>query len=115
MRMKHLIMVALLALVGAACSGSDDGGAIETPDTIDADVVGTIQNTWQPATFKAAVGATVTWEWDGLHNVVAEDGSFDSGEAVEGGSFEYTFDTAGTFAYMCEVHGAPMSGTIDVE
>ncbi|MGM0447380.1 MAG: halocyanin domain-containing protein [Methanobacteriota archaeon] len=68
-------------------------------------------------------GTTVVWEWTGEgggHNVVEEDGTFESGEAVaeEGETFEYTFEDAGegdVFRYVCEPHeGAGMKGAVAV-
>ncbi|RAW45681.1 halocyanin domain-containing protein [Halorubrum sp. 48-1-W] len=57
-------------------------------------------------------GTSVVWEWTGAggaHNVVADDETFDSGEAVEeeGTTFEYTFEDASegdVFNYLCVPH-----------
>jgi len=54
-------------------------------------------------------GTTVTWEWTGKgqsHNVKAEDGSFDSGTAEAGDdvTFEHTFESTGTYQYICVPH-----------
>jgi plastocyanin len=67
------------------------------------------------------VGTTVTWMYNANlpHTVTSDDGLFDSGTLGSGGSFSYTFDEAGTFAYHCRFHGGPggsaMSGVIIVE
>ncbi|EMA64299.1 halocyanin domain-containing protein [Halorubrum lipolyticum] len=80
-----------------------------------------------PAAILIDSGTTVVWEWTGEgggHNVVAEDETFDSGDAVseEGATFEYTFDDASdgdTFNYACEPHetvgmkGAVAVGSVD--
>lgn len=60
-------------------------------------------------------GSEVTWtNEDGFaHSVVATDGSFFSESLDEGESFKTTFDTAGTFAYVCGIH-ASMTGTVVV-
>ena len=66
---------------------------------------------------------TVVWEWTGAggaHNVVAEDGPFDSGETVgeEGHTFEYSFTDAASgdaFNYFCSPHRAVgMKGVIAI-
>ncbi|MFB6143484.1 MAG: halocyanin domain-containing protein [Halorientalis sp.] len=54
-------------------------------------------------------GTTVVWEWTGdggTHNVVAEDGTFDSGSPVAGAdvTFEYTFESDGIYNYYCAPH-----------
>ncbi|GAA0722764.1 halocyanin-like protein [Halorubrum trapanicum] len=76
-----------------------------------------------PAAILIDPGATVVWEWTGQgggHNVVADDGTFDSGSAVpdEGTTFEYTFEDAGegdTFNYYCGPHqSVGMKGVVAV-
>ncbi len=60
-------------------------------------------------------GSTVTWtNADGPnHSVVATDGSFHSDSLGTGDSFSTTFDTAGTFTYVCGIH-VSMHGTVVV-
>ena len=76
-----------------------------------------------PAAILVDPGTTVVWEWTGAggaHNVVADDGTFDSGETVgeAGHTFEYTFAdaTAGdAFAYLCTPHQAVgMKGVVAI-
>ena len=53
------------------------------------------------------VGTTVTWtnaDPGIVHTVTAVDGSFDSGNIADGGTFSYTFDSPGTFEYFCAPH-----------
>jgi halocyanin-like protein len=65
-------------------------------------------------------GATVEWNWTGdggAHNVVHEDGAFDSGTAVstEGVNFEHTFEEDGVYQYYCNPHkGSGMKGVVVV-
>ena len=60
-------------------------------------------------------GSEVTWtNGDGFaHSVVATDGAFHSDSLGTGDSFTTTFDTAGTYTYVCGIHGA-MTGTVVV-
>lgn len=111
---KLLGMAIVLALIGAACGGADDGGAItppggETPaNGRTHDVTGTTTNTFDPAEITVAVGDTVSWEWmDAVpgHNVTAVNDEFNSGDPIPDGSFEFTFTEAGTVEYYCTVHG----------
>ncbi len=71
-----------------------------------------------PAAVHVDNGATVTWEWTGqggAHNVVSEDGAFESGSPVEQGTFEYTFEEDGIYNYYCSPHkGQGMKGSIVV-
>jgi plastocyanin len=61
------------------------------------------------------VGTTVVVRNDDSapHTWTADDGAFDSGNIDGGGTFEFTFTEAGTFAFHCNVHPS-MTGTITV-
>ncbi|SFR69927.1 halocyanin domain-containing protein [Halogeometricum rufum] len=63
-----------------------------------------------PAAVRVDPGTTVVWEWNGkggAHNVVAEDGAFESEMVGEKGyTFEQTFDSAGVHRYVCVPHEA---------
>ena len=62
---------------------------------------------FSPATLTVSAGTTVTWtNNEGVqHTVTADDDSFGSDALPEGGTFEFTFDTPGTYAYHCRFHG----------
>jgi plastocyanin len=81
--------------------------------------VGGVDTVFTPATLNLHPGDLVTWRnAGGIHNVRADDNSFTSG-ATSGDpwTFVRTFNTAGTFGYYCDNHGAPglgMFGTIHV-
>jgi plastocyanin len=61
------------------------------------------------------VGTTVTVTNDDStsHTWTSLDGVFDSGTLAPGASFQFTFDTPGTFAYHCNIHSS-MTGSITV-
>jgi plastocyanin len=63
-----------------------------------------------------AVGATVTWTWGSNasngHNVTFAGGP--ASDTQVSGTFQRTFNTAGTFSYQCTVHG-PMTGEVRVQ
>ncbi len=67
---------------------------------------------WLPAVISVSVGETVTWSNDdtAAHTVTSgtnldgPDGIFDSSLFLAGTTFEVTFDTEGTFPYICMVH-----------
>ena len=60
-------------------------------------------------------GDTVEWSNGSVrrHTVTANDGSFDSGDLFEGGTFSRQFDAAGAYPYHCTVH-LGMNGEVDV-
>jgi len=73
-----------------------------------------------PAGIRITPETTVTWAWasGARHNVVAADGTFDSGEPVvsDEETFAHTFGGAGAWRYYCEPHRAVgMRGAVVVE
>jgi LPXTG-motif cell wall-anchored protein len=76
----------------------------------------TIQDfAFSPKSITIDAGDTVTWRNtdDVAHSATAEDGTFDTGTFGKGSSRSETFDTAGTFQYICTPHPF-MKGTIKV-
>ncbi|HUP70902.1 MAG TPA: plastocyanin/azurin family copper-binding protein [Acidimicrobiales bacterium] len=70
---------------------------------------------FKPGTISVKTGDKVTWRFEdkGIpHNVVAGDDSFKS-DIKDSGTFQHTFDKAGTFTYSCTVHPG-MNGTVKV-
>jgi len=75
-----------------------------------------------PSTVTIEVGETVTWENNDTAAHTASGGNptdgltgpWDSSLIMAGGSYSFTFDTAGTFDYFCMVHPW-MEGTVIVE
>jgi plastocyanin len=81
-------------------------------------------NSFTPKTITIAAGTTVTWTWTGTalqHNVVPDATQpTTSGTPVNGPhTYDFTFNTPGTYLYYCSNHGAAggigMSGTITVQ
>ena len=99
--------------------GSPPATAEATPEGDDAGggtVVPIAQFAFDPASISVAVGTTVTWINNDTvpHTVTATDGSFNSGNLNPGESFSFTFESAGTFDYICNYH-PNMTGTVIVE
>ena len=63
---------------------------------------------FDPPAIEVDAGTDVVWEWTGeggQHNVVDEDGEFESETTEEEGfTFTYTFEEAGTYLYACTPH-----------
>ena len=77
---------------------------------------------FNPPSIEIKTGTTVTWHniepadypvVSGFHQVVADDGSFDSDRVAPGARWSFTFDKPGTYNYHCGVH-ATMTGQIVV-
>jgi plastocyanin len=67
---------------------------------------------FNPASLTVAAGTTVTWTNNDAiaHTVTSDTGLFDSGSITAtggyggGGTFSFTFATAGTYNYHCNIH-----------
>ena len=62
---------------------------------------------FNPSTLTIRVGTTVIWKnvSSAPHTVTSDDGqTFDSSNIAVGGTFRFTFKTAGTFSYHCNIH-----------
>jgi plastocyanin len=75
-----------------------------------------------PATLTINEGDTVNWVFRSTHTTTADTSSvekWDSGTKTSGQEFSHTFDSAGVFAYHCNLHsvsgGTGMNGTIVVQ
>lgn len=104
-------------LTATACGDDDSSGPGPGPETGPVTVG---DNFFQPANVtvaRAGGAAEVVWNWSGsnLHNVTFDAGPPNSNTQTSG-SFSRTFGEAGSFTYICTVHGrAVMSGTVVVE
>jgi len=101
-------------------NGDDDRGGESTPSassdsTTEGSAVEIADFAYGPESLEIAAGTEVTWTNNDstAHTVTADDGSFDSGKIDEGGTFSFTFDTPGTYAYHCDFH-PNMTATIVV-
>jgi plastocyanin len=127
-------LLAAIALVAAACSSNETPSSQGTTPpatsppatsppatsppatTAGVTVKGTDQLTFDPKELTVKVGETVTWLNGGsvAHTVTFTNGPTFDKTLNEGEVVTRTFDTAGTFAYFCKVHGQSMSGKIIV-
>lgn len=92
------------ATTASTAGGAAGGGAVAIKDFAFAAKIVTV-----------AKGTTVTWTNGDTakHSVVSTDTSFVSNDLPQGATFQHTFDTVGTFTYICGIHPY-MTGTITV-
>lgn len=124
MTLPTRIMRALAALAAvAAITALAAGSALAAEEKVS--IVGL---EFQPPEITVNVGDTITWEVTesigSPHSVTSGTlgdeklgDEFDSGpDGLQdvGETFEWTFEHAGTFPYFCTVHGAAMSGEVEV-
>ncbi len=123
MRRCMPVLAALALFAAVSCGGESAPAAPSTPaatvaPTIPAgDVIvdATADNRWDPETLTIAVGESITFRWFGPvpHNVRI-DGLINT-PVTAAGQYRVTFETPGTYAYICDVHLATMVGTLTVE
>ncbi len=68
-----------------------------------------------PPSVTIKVGTTIKWtnEDSATHRVHSSTGVFDSGNLAQGNSYEFQFNTVGTYDYICSIHTS-MKGKIIV-
>jgi plastocyanin len=71
---------------------------------------------FEPGTLTVAPGTKVTWDFDDVtaHNVTADNKAFASPTVNKGHTFSYTFNSPGTYNYICTIHQY-MKGAITVK
>lgn len=135
----RLALPAALVFSGLSLTGCATGEAppesrssTSTQMAVDSDVT-LVSLNFMPETLTVSAGDTVTWvngesithtitsgtfsdvdTTTGLRASEAADGLFDERLGEEGGTFSYTFESAGTFQYFCDIHDG-MNATVVVE
>ena len=118
-RLVLMLCLPLALAAGAAAAQmtgndyDDPGGG--PPARCPAGTVKIITNnmSFSPATVTVEAGTKVCWENEDeiLHSVKSNSGAFGmSAPSANHWAYSYTFNSAGTFPYYCEVHGSPSSG-----
>lgn len=101
-----------MALALAACGNTGGGGELSAEDAVATTEVSVIDNRFEPEVIEVAAGDTVTWTWNGSapHDV---DGDGFASEVQNSGTFQHTFDSAGEYEYVCNIHSG-MRGLVVV-
>jgi len=115
------MMVSLVLLFGCAASNplpqpnpNTTTLTLQTPAAASSAVQ--ISNfAFNPSSMSVAKGTTVTWTNNDntAHTITSTTGAFDSGRLQTGASWSFTFNTAGTYDYICSIHTS-MKGQIVV-
>ena len=119
MRTTRRLLVTLLfgTAVGAGCGDDETSTSASTSANSTVPAVSIDGNAYEPSEIRVSVGDEFEWTNDdsATHTVTAEDDTaFASERLEEGDSFRQRFETAGQFAYTCEIHPF-MRGTVVVE
>lgn len=113
--MRRACLLAAAAAAALACSG-DGGPSQPSGGGNSGNTVSVSNNQFTPSTISVAVNGTITWQWNSggvEHNVTFQDGP--ASPTQGSGSFARTFSAAGSYPYLCTIHGAQgMTGTVTV-
>jgi plastocyanin len=108
---RFLPAVAAAAVLAAGCGGS--GESSEPVAATEVEMVKSYR--FDPKTIEVEAGATVTWtNEDNFTHTVQVDGQEDH-KVERGDRVSITFDTAGTYDYVCTLHSKDMDGTVIVK
>jgi plastocyanin len=79
-------------------------------------------NYFYPEELRITVGSTIEWDYNGgggetesIHNVIASDNAFSSGDLNPGSRFAFVFERPGEFDYVCSYHVKQMTGKVFVQ
>ena len=124
MRKTLMVLLAVVALLGAACGGSDDDGEdtsapapAEEGDDGDSTTLTAANFAFDPPSLTVAAGSTIefTNEDDTVHSFTIDEADVD--EDADGGA-SATVDLgameAGTYDFYCKYHKDSMTGTLEV-
>jgi plastocyanin len=108
--------ITVTGTIGSVTKTKDVDVTVSTPGQT-ATVNATLANQFDPKDVVITPGGTVTWNFATTHNV-----TFSAATGVpanitdkSSGSDSRSFPTAGTFNYICTIHGSGMSGTVRVQ
>ena len=118
-RKSFFALILGAALMAGACSNSSPAPAPSGPTTgvtIPQNASTLTVTAYNPNPVNVTVGTTVRWtNGDGVaHTSTATGGAWNSGNMNNGATFDFKFQTAGTFAYHCTIH-PNMVGTVVVQ
>ncbi len=113
-RVRFLVLAVVVlaaALFAVAC-----GGAGESSEPVATTEVAMVKSyRFDPKTIEIEAGDTVTWtNEDNFTHTVQVDGQEDH-KVEQGESFSITFDTPGTYHYVCTLHSKDMDGEVIVK
>lgn len=121
---KLVLSLSLVALLAAGCNSANAPAPSSTNPLPQQNSTANTSNTsgvtiagmaFSPATITVKKGTSVTWTNNDSvsHTVTGNNGGPNSSTLGNGQSYSFTFNTTGTFKYICAIHPS-MTGTVIV-
>ena len=108
--MRLALLLTALAAIAAGCGGDEDTEPVATTEVQMAK-----SYRFEPKAISVKAGDTVTWtNDDNFTHTVQVDGQEDH-KVERGKSVSITFDTPGTYTYVCTLHSRDMDGEVIVK
>ena len=108
MRFRRNILIVVIASVAAIALGAKDKdrAGSDKKDEARQHAVSIKGMKFSPASITVKPGEKIVWtnQDDYDHTVVADDGSFKSGNLSRGDTFEHKFEKKGKYKYACSIH-----------
>jgi plastocyanin len=126
MTFLRLSFFAIVSVLMAACGGgysspspmtpSPAPATSNTPVSIPVNAQGLGTSAFNPNPLTVSAGTTVRWTNNDTiaHNTTSNTNVWSSGTLAPGATFDFTFQTAGTYPYRCTIHPG-MTGTVVVQ
>ncbi len=97
-------------------SSTQESTTTTQPTTEQSSIIEISDFEFSPSTLETTIGTSITWtNKDSVpHNIVTSDELIKSPTMNQRESFSFTFDTAGTYSYICGIHPS-MKGEIIVK
>jgi plastocyanin len=106
-------------VVPAASEATDAPASTEPAPAVPSEpvVVQALDNTFRPQDVTIVAGTEVRWENVGRNDhdvqpVEGEDWGVEVEDFAPGDDYSHVFETAGTYEYVCTIHGVPGTGMI---
>lgn len=107
------LLLPAAAAVAAFAAGCGGAGTSEPVAATEVEMVKSYR--FEPKVIEIEAGDTVTWtNGDNFTHTVQVDGQEDH-DVEQGDSVSITFDTPGTYEYVCTLHRQDMDGTVIVK
>ncbi len=115
--MKKRIILSLIVLSGIALIYSCSSNTVKPGPAPAAAATVSVQNfAFVPDTVTIKAGGSITWtnKDTAPHTVTELSSAFDSGSLATNQTFNFTFNTAGTFKYHCLIHSMMKTAVVIV-